>query len=354
MKVAALLFLTLTSSLWTQIAATVVTATVGKTFTIECPQAANQGNNVITLCKATSDHKCDLIASTNGNKYNGYSERVSITHANGLITGTIKHLLERDTGIYWCGRQHGSDIDVLDIILLKVFTDSLLPIKSQINGVMGNVTTVQCLYTEQYTSYKKFFCKVTSVNKCTPIASSDGRVENLYSGRASITTNNKHNFSVTLSNISKGDEGEYWCGAATIVEIEIAHVKILTISEATTRGPTHADNIASNTAQQIWYIILPVMLGLVILSLIVGFIWRKQRPKTTKNEGNNQNPESPITISKFDREVEDMIIYATVTIQPDTQTKRSSTIDANLKEQKGGIKISSSESVEYSTLSFRS
>ncbi|XP_067863716.1 polymeric immunoglobulin receptor-like isoform X2 [Heptranchias perlo] len=342
----------------------VMKAAVGETVTVKCPQAVNQG--IYSWCKAVSKRRCVTIVSTKGFVHREYSGRASITKDNGLISVTITRLQERDTGTYWCGHQNADYINILDVILLKVFAELWTPIKSQINGITGKAVTVQCLYTEQFIDYNKLLCKVTSVNECTSIASSDGHVQNLYKGRASITTNDDQRFAVTMSNIRKRDGGEYWCGAAKIVEVEIAQVKVLNISnarrptlstEVISTTPTVSINIKSKIAQQTWYIILSAVLGLLILSLMVLLIWRKKRMKTAKDKGNNENPEPPITVSKFDREAEDMITYSTVTIQPSAQTEGNSATYANLKDlkkQHGGIKINSSESVEYSTLSFKS
>ncbi|XP_067913483.1 polymeric immunoglobulin receptor-like isoform X2 [Heterodontus francisci] len=247
MKFIALLFLTLISTLRTQTASTVVKAAVGETVTVECPQAGIQ--NSVIWCKANSKTWCNIIMSTNKYMDRNYDRRTSITNANGLISVTITQLQETDTGTYFCGPKHETSISISDVILLKVFTDSWEPILSEVNGIMGNATTVPCLYSKQYKYYKKFLCKVTSEDKCTIIASSNGVIGSLYNGRVSITTNNDHNFAVTMSSVSKGDKGEYWCGREKILDIEITQVKVLTIAEVTIGRPTDPSNITSLTGK---------------------------------------------------------------------------------------------------------
>ncbi|XP_041051253.1 polymeric immunoglobulin receptor-like [Carcharodon carcharias] len=355
MKFTALLFLTLIPTLLTQTASIVMKAAVGETITVECSQAAQyQGYSYIIWCKATSKTNCNPVVSTQNHQIKKSNGTTSIATTNGLSSVTIQQLQEIDTGTYWCVGDFQGSFHVLDVILLKVLSDSWKPARPEISGVRGNIATVPCLYTDKEIRYKKFLCKVTSVNKCTIIASSDGNLGNLYNGSVAIITNNSHNLTITMSNFSKGDEGEYWCGAVKVVDIKIVQVKNLTIAEG---NPTVFSDAPRDITPQTWYIILTVFLGLLILLLLVLFILRKKRLRPAKAEGKNENPESPTLTSKFDREAEDMVIYSTVTIEPSDQTKGNSTTYANLedlKEQQGSTKISSSETVEYSALAFRS
>ncbi|XP_078403897.1 polymeric immunoglobulin receptor-like [Cetorhinus maximus] len=327
-------------------------AAAGENITVECSQAAKLGYPNIIWCKATSKTNCNPVVSTRNHQFKNSNGKTSIATTNGLSSVTIQQLREKDTGTYLCvGVFHGS-FHVLDVILLKISSDSWKPAQPEISGVRGNIATVPCLYTDKEIRYEKFLCKVTSVNKCTIIANSDGMIGNLYNGSVSIITNNSHNFTVTMSNISRRDEGEYWCGAVKIADIKIVQVKNLTFAEG---NPTVFSDAPRDITPQTWYIILSVLPGLLILLLLVLFILRKKRLKTAKAEGKNENPQSPTLTSKFDREAEDMAVYSTVTIEPSGQTEGNYTTYANLeglKEQQGSIKISSSETVEYSALTF--
>ncbi|XP_072336133.1 polymeric immunoglobulin receptor-like [Scyliorhinus torazame] len=348
----ALLFLTLISTSQTQTAPIVMTAAVGETITVECPQAERyKGNSIISWCKAISGTRCDHILSIDGHRVRNYYRRISIANTNGKISVTIQQLEEGDTGTYWCVPYSENQLHISGVILLKVFTGTWEPIVSEIRGV-GNTATVPCLYTEEEKYYKKFLCKVTSINKCTIIASSDGAVNNLQNGSVSITINNSHNFTVTLGNINKADEGEYWCGAVTIKNIKIVQVKNLTTA-AELENPPSSNDSQRNTAL---YTIIAVVLGLLILPLLVLFILRKKKLKAAHDQGKNENVnvEFPATIRKFDREADDTITYSTVEIQTAAQRERHSATYANLKNlntQNGSI-ATNSESVEYSTLVF--
>ncbi|XP_072336136.1 polymeric immunoglobulin receptor-like isoform X2 [Scyliorhinus torazame] len=254
----ALLFLTLISTSQTQTAPIVMTAAVGETITVECPQAERyKGNSVIWWCRTISGTRCDQISSIDGQKVRNYYRGTSIANTNGTISVTIRHLHEVETGAYCCGLEDNGSFNISDVILLKVFAGTWEPIVSEIRGV-GNTATVPCQYTEEEKYYKKFLCKVTSINKCTIIASSDGAVNNLQNGSVSITINNSHNFTVTLGNINKADEGEYWCGAVTIKNIKIVQVKNLT----TAAGRPRVSNDTSREDQlKIWTIFRWLLFG---------------------------------------------------------------------------------------------
>ncbi|XP_038675783.1 polymeric immunoglobulin receptor-like [Scyliorhinus canicula] len=338
----------------TQTASIVLRAAVGETITVGCPQAERYKRNyVIWWCRAISGTRFNHISSIYGQTVRNDYRGTSIADTNGKISITIQHLEEKDTGTYWCGPGDKHTFSVSDVILLKVFTGTWEPIVSEISGVVGNVATVPCMYTEEEKYYQKFLCKVTSINKCTIIASSNGAVTNLQNGSVSITINNFHNFTVTLGNINKADEGEYWCGATRITNIKIVQVKNLTTAEEP-GSPLSTNDPQSHTAL---YIIIAVVLGLLILPLLVLFILRTKKLKAAHDQGENENVklESPATITKFDREAEDTITYSTVEIQTAAQREGHSATYANLKNlntQSSSI-ATNSESVEYSTLVFK-
>ncbi|XP_078098265.1 polymeric immunoglobulin receptor-like isoform X2 [Mustelus asterias] len=294
------------SVLWTQTASIVMKAAVGETITVECPQATQQKHQEIWWCKITSETRCNHIPIIDGDRVWNVDARTSITNTNGNISLTIQQLEETDAGTYWCGSRYQNTLHALDVVILKVFSGRWEPILSEVSGVVGNAATIPCLFTEKERLYQKFLCKATSVNKCIIIASSNGVPENRNNGNVSITIDNSYNFIVTMNNIDKGNEGEYWCGAEKINDIKIVAIRNLTITEG-------------------------------------------------KNE--NENAEPQILVTKFDREAEDMITYSTVGIQTPAQRGENSTIYANLKNtkaQKASIVVNSSESVEYSTLMFGS
>ncbi|XP_051890303.1 polymeric immunoglobulin receptor-like isoform X2 [Pristis pectinata] len=343
----ALLLLSVISSSLAQAPTTVIRAGVGETVTMECPHTPKRKH--IGWCRANSSEKCIIVVDTL--KYND-NGRTSIRRLNESVFVTTSQLKKSDSGTYWCGHYKENSIIISDIVMLEVFTDSWTPNKTTVNGMMGNSTTLHCQYEEQFKSYKKFLCKVTSVNRCSIIASS----EQSNSRKLSISINNYSNFAVTMKQTDEVDEGEYWCGATITVDFEIVQVKILEFYKATTRRPKVPTNIGRNNTPQIWHIVLPLVLGLLVLLLIVLLIKRMKRIKPITPENNNKIPETPAT-TKIEKETEDTITYSTVTIQPSTQAEESPVIYSNLKdmkEQNGDIKIHSSESVEYSTLMFSS
>ncbi|XP_078054025.1 polymeric immunoglobulin receptor-like [Mustelus asterias] len=247
------------SVLWTQTASIVMKAAVGETITVECPQATQQKHREIWWCKETSKNCCNLISSIDGDRGWNVDGRTSIADTNGNISVTIQQLQETDTGTYWCGPL--PEIHISDVIILKVFSGRWEPILSEVSGVVGNATIIPCLFTEKERLYKKFLCKATSVNKCIIIASSDGVTENRNNGNVSITINNSHNFTVTMTNIDKGDEGEYWCGAEKINDIKIVAIKNLTITEGNSEV---SNNTSRDVLLEIWAIFRWLLLSALV------------------------------------------------------------------------------------------
>ncbi|XP_078098263.1 polymeric immunoglobulin receptor-like [Mustelus asterias] len=219
------------SVLWTQTASIVMKAAVGETITVECPQATQHKHREIWWCKKTSEIRCNQISSIDGDRVWNDDARTSIANTNGNIALTIHRLEETDTGIYWCGPLYQNTLRALDVVILKVFSGRWEPILSEVSGVVGNAAIIPCLFTEKERLYQKFLCKATSVNKCIIIASSNGVPENRNNGNVSITIDNSYNFIVTMNNIDKGNEGEYWCGAEKINDIKIVAIRNLTITE---------------------------------------------------------------------------------------------------------------------------
>ncbi|XP_060701239.1 CMRF35-like molecule 1 isoform X1 [Hemiscyllium ocellatum] len=352
MKYIVFLVLSLISTSWTQITWTVLKAAAGKSITVQFPWKWDQKHPVM-WCKSYSETKCKVIVRIEKSTNNNFHGTTSISYIHGSISVTMEQLQEKNTGTYWCGAQKQGSIVVSDVILLKVFTDSEESIPTETYNVMQNTIIVSCLYTQQERHYKKFFCKVTSVNNCTVIASSDKTIGNEYKGRVLIMTNKSRNFTVTMSNITKADKGQYWCGSVDIDDVKITQV--LTI--ANVGIPAISSDNLSNTTLQIWHIIIPALLGLLILSLLILFLWKRKGIKRAGNDVKNENPETPDMTTKSDRIMKDTVTYSNVTLQPSAQTTEDSGTYANLKdlkEQKGSIKINSSESVEYAALQFKS
>ncbi|XP_032898784.1 polymeric immunoglobulin receptor-like [Amblyraja radiata] len=341
-----LLFLTVTSSSLAKFHLMVIRAGEGETVTIECPHAPKTGH--VSWCKAYSRERCHIIVNTKNEEDS--SGRISMRRINGSVFVTSQ-LQKIDTGTYWCGTIQAHEILASDIVMLDVFTADLRILnRTTVKGVKGNATTIHCRYKAQFKAYEKFLCKVVSVNSCSIIA-----VPHDYnSSKLSISADKVNNFAVTIRHTDEGDVGEYWCGARTPVDFEISQVQTVMFKGTITK-PEAPSNKASGTPQ-IWHIILPLVLGLLIVIPIVLLVKKRKQSETIPRENGCKNSETPTT-AKSEGETEDTIAYSTVTIQSSAQTEASPAIYSNikdLKEQNEDVKIHSVESVEYSALVFRS
>ncbi|XP_060701240.1 uncharacterized protein LOC132828281 isoform X2 [Hemiscyllium ocellatum] len=233
------------------------------------------------------------------------------------------------------------------------------------------------------------WCKSYSETKCKVIVRIEKSTNNNFHGTTSISYIHG-SISVTMEQLQEKNTGTYWCGAqkqGSIVVSDVILLKVFTDSEESIPTETYnvmqntiivsclytqqerhykkfflgipaisSDNL-SNTTLQIWHIIIPALLGLLILSLLILFLWKRKGIKRAGNDVKNENPETPDMTTKSDRIMKDTVTYSNVTLQPSAQTTEDSGTYANLKdlkEQKGSIKINSSESVEYAALQFKS
>eukprot|EP00062_Callorhinchus_milii_P014193 gi/632963074/ref/XP_007897679.1/ PREDICTED: CMRF35-like molecule 9 [Callorhinchus milii] len=355
MKLLALLLLTFISGSSGQIESKVLMAKLGENIIIKCqyPKVTRKSRNC--LCKETKDNYCKYLVCTDGDSNTVYDERASMTGSNdGPISAAVKTLEEKDTGIYWCGKDNGKTIEISEVVLLKVFKGTEKPMKRLVAAELGERITVTCQYSKKLSDYSKFFCKVISNNECTRIADSNGAVNEPYKRRVSITHKGKSQV-ISIISAKEEDAGEYWCGAASGNEVEFTQVKILQISHGSTASSfidttfTTAitrpiNSFAGRSLPNVTkYVVIAVVLGFSSVALFAAICIWKSRSKTRKNEqtvpDDTENPAPPTKIHGGD----ETIIYATLKIQPSTVPVESA---ANLSDV--------SESVEYSAIVFPS
>ncbi|XP_059806115.1 polymeric immunoglobulin receptor-like isoform X3 [Hypanus sabinus] len=263
MLFAALLLISVISNSLAQVSKMVIRAGVGETVTMECPHAPEWRN--IVWCKAYSSRHCTIIVGTVTHKAD---RRTSIKRQNGSVFVTMRELVENDSGIYSCGYldfQH--TVHDSDIVLLKVTTaGSWTADNTTVKGVMQTATSLHCHYEQQFKSYENFLCKVTSVNRCSVIASSEYSSRNL-----TIIVNNSTDFAVTIKQTNEGDKGEYWCGVTRTVYFEIVQIKILEIFEATIKTPEDSTDSKRNyelIIHEVWTPIRWILLGALFLCTV--------------------------------------------------------------------------------------
>ncbi|XP_072886334.1 polymeric immunoglobulin receptor-like isoform X2 [Hemitrygon akajei] len=281
MLFAALLLIYVISNSLAQVSTMVIRAGVGETVTMECPHAQERGNTA--WCNEYSSKGCTIIVGTVTHKDNG---RTSIKRQNGSVFVTMTELVKSDSGIYSCGYLDDQrTVHHSDIVLLKVTTGSWTADNTTVKGVMQYATSLHCHYEQQFKSYEKFLCKVTSVNKCSVIDSSKYSSRNL-----TIIVNNSTDFAVTIKQTNEGHKGEYWCGATDMVKFEIVQIKILEIFEATIKTPEDSKDSKRNyelIIHKVWTLTRWILLGALFLCTVsIHYMTAFQRQAVTK-----QNPQ---------------------------------------------------------------
>nr|XP_028576940.1 CMRF35-like molecule 3 [Podarcis muralis] len=82
-----------------------------------------------------------------------------------------------------------------------------------LGGFLGKSLSVMCKYEYWYQTYKKYWCKGSSWNKCSVVVQTTGSEEEVKAGRMSIKDNHTNlEFTVRMESLTQQDAGIYWCG----------------------------------------------------------------------------------------------------------------------------------------------
>ncbi|XP_067913486.1 CMRF35-like molecule 7 isoform X2 [Heterodontus francisci] len=263
------------------------------------------------------------------------------------------------------------------LILMSASSSFQLTGPEKVHGELGGSVTVDCQYDRNYKDHVKQWCKGYYYLSCEVVVSTDKPKK----GRFSLTDNKTQRiFSVTMDNLMKNDEGYYWCviEMPTLVQNIKMSVK-LEVSEGpvlrTTMGPTtkvtetteasvttalttafHRTGTTRKGSAFPWQVILSVVVVIILLLLIVAVILYlkvKQQKKSGTNEQSITAVENPAATCKFSKEDEG-VTYATVKKVPRVDLESTYINVQDLKAQKTANSQGASETVEYSTVLFRS
>uniref|UniRef100_A0A668VY57 Immunoglobulin domain-containing protein n=1 Tax=Oreochromis aureus TaxID=47969 RepID=A0A668VY57_OREAU len=93
---------------------------VSYSVTISCPYESEYQNNLKYICRGTRPSIClQQALITSDNKENGRF-RLDDDKVSGTFTVNITRLTRRDSGLYLCGVQRNSGLDVFSAVELQV------------------------------------------------------------------------------------------------------------------------------------------------------------------------------------------------------------------------------------------
>ncbi|KAL7407715.1 hypothetical protein ABVT39_012429 [Epinephelus coioides] len=175
--------------------------------TITCDFPGEKDKSKVKFFCKESGSICEVVLSTRSSLWSNGT--FTLTETNSGFNISITNTSSQHAGVYWCGVEShkGSDQAALRNIQLKVeniryFTKP---------ATIGQNFSYYCLY--QKTVEKKFICKGEDPSICEPLSMSD---HNKNPAKFSMKDDkNKKNITITVINITKEDNGTYWCGAVS-------------------------------------------------------------------------------------------------------------------------------------------
>ncbi|EHB11027.1 Polymeric immunoglobulin receptor [Heterocephalus glaber] len=190
----------------------VYTMDLGRTVTITCPFRSENGGKKKSLCKKTGQ-SCELVIDSDKNENPSFAGRVRL-----VIQGTdqevfsvvINQLRNRDAGMYVCQAGEDPSGDTKNIHL-----QVLEPEPELVYGQLRGSVTLDCALGPEMANVQKFLCRVNKDKSCDVIINTLGKRDPAFEGRILLTPRDPSDghFSVLITGLQTGDEGEYLCGA---------------------------------------------------------------------------------------------------------------------------------------------
>ncbi|XP_018516966.1 uncharacterized protein LOC108873276 isoform X1 [Lates calcarifer] len=225
------------------------------------------------FCKNKCEPGNILIETTEDTAQRGrYSIRYKETNV-ALLSVTFTNLTKSDSGLYSCGLIRTQlvqfEIIVRDALLTGNHEDKLLKMRT------GEDVTVQCFFTSFGIS--KFFCKDSCQEKVLVGTAGDRAQIDRYSIRYLTGTRGGSFLFVTITNLTKSDSGQYWCGldSSSLRDFEL----IVTDASVASTPPTTDQ---SDTTPEDVMLYVGVTLGLLVILLAVAALvfYRKRTLKS--------------------------------------------------------------------------
>ncbi|KAL2086336.1 hypothetical protein ACEWY4_017395 [Coilia grayii] len=225
--------------------------------TFKCPYAKGYQNNSKLLCKGECNSRCkDILIKTEGQSHSK-AGRFSVydnTTAR-VFSVTIANLTAEDSAKFWCAVTEVPD----------VCTEQQVHVRDVVKGAEGGSVNITCKYKKEKGKPDiLYFCREKDTGKCgiesslvTSAAPNQGRYVLDEDNHYKHTKKDYEVFSVTITGLTTGDSGIYWCGRSgeerpTVVKLKVIKVFVYFL------GSSPA--------------ILPVSLTMVAVAVVTGVI----------------------------------------------------------------------------------
>ncbi|KAM5237810.1 polymeric immunoglobulin receptor [Ctenodactylus gundi] len=188
----------------------VVKGVTGGSVAVVCPYNPKDSKSLKYWCRweGTQNGHCPLLVESQGLIQEQYEGRLALYEepGNGFYTVILNQLTTEDAGFYWC--LTNGDTRWRTTVELKVVDgEPSLKVKEKVTGVLGQDLTLSCHFPCKYYSDEKYWCKWSNQG-CRALPSQD-------EGPSEDSVNcdqTSRIISLTLSSLTKADEGWYWCG----------------------------------------------------------------------------------------------------------------------------------------------
>ncbi|XP_062243920.1 CMRF35-like molecule 1 isoform X2 [Platichthys flesus] len=177
-----------------------------------------------------------------------------------------------------------------------------------VKGELGGDVIITCSHSIAYKNVK-YFCKAPCRDEDVLIKSSEKS-----KGRYSITDKG-NTFYVTISRLTEGDAGTYWCGIDRVFAWDTFQKVVLTVPKGKTKEPD--DDFSQSTRGKLVYIgggLGGAVLALAVV-LLIFYKHQKKEISTTSGMQDNTYYASPSSLSgngHNSRDQSDDLFYSTV------------------------------------------
>ncbi|KAG9262797.1 polymeric immunoglobulin receptor-like [Astyanax mexicanus] len=165
------------------------------------------------FCKGSRPNCGDLIKTGVKNKWVNKGRFSLIDKPSSAeFWVMIRELTVKDFGTYQCAVDITLSKDIYTPVELKIHEDYKKSIN--VKGHVGQTVNISCKYPQSLSTKPKFLCRRRSTADCYYTASVTESREWIKEGKFSLYDEKaRMTFTVSISRVTEGYSGEYWCGA---------------------------------------------------------------------------------------------------------------------------------------------